>query len=445
MADNRRSGINPQAYMGVEASSPPQFVYFRRDPTSEDYYNWRIGTIWLNRSTTPQNVWMLVDLKTSPHPTATWIKFNFGLVVAALYQTQNLVAVPDAGGTLEVYGAGVLNTDALTVNRVTVNITNGAAGEILLGGGADAHWGPIISSDGSITITPGPANIDLIVSGGIGASEFHADDWPPNFAIPALGVINILGDGLAPQNIYTSAAGNTVRVNLANDIHITGTLLADEWVQGGNIRIGEDPSALNLNTISSTNLNGDIVIQPDGTGNTIINSVVKGADTFIMDSNGYRIMPYQCCFSYSQSIDILAVTGDGTWYTGSFNTMQFDQNSNFVGTTTFVAPKTGIYYFDGQFFLGNMGGLGVWDRWTSIQTRFVTTTMTYTQNLMTPIRLIYNPTIPDGTLSIFGETMAHMNQGDSCYFQVQVSGFDKRIRIIGGSSIATNFSGYLVC
>lgn len=65
----RLTGLNPLSYLGVEPTSPPQFVTAQRNPTSIDWQNFDLGTIWLNES--DNSIWFLVSLNNNQ---ATWIQ-----------------------------------------------------------------------------------------------------------------------------------------------------------------------------------------------------------------------------------------------------------------------------------------------------------------------------------------------------------------------------------
>lgn len=43
--NNKLSGINPLAYQGVEATTPPQLVVNTRRPTSEEWRNFKLGSL----------------------------------------------------------------------------------------------------------------------------------------------------------------------------------------------------------------------------------------------------------------------------------------------------------------------------------------------------------------------------------------------------------------
>lgn len=69
-------------------------------------------------------------------------------------------------------------------------------------------------------------------------------------------------------------------------------------------------------------------------------------DYFIVDaSSGARLLPLQPAFSAFPNAAKTNVTGDGTTYTVVFDSENFDQGSDFDGTSTFTAPVAGQYAF----------------------------------------------------------------------------------------------------
>ena len=66
---NERTGLNNLAYMGVEATNPPQLEIHDRAPTANDYSGHALGTIWIYK-TTPQVIYMLTS---KSHYVSTWL------------------------------------------------------------------------------------------------------------------------------------------------------------------------------------------------------------------------------------------------------------------------------------------------------------------------------------------------------------------------------------
>jgi len=71
---NRLSGINPLAYVGVNAKNPSQIYKSSRQPASTDVANFEIGTMWIyNDGAGTTEVYMLTDV--SAH-VATWLQLG---------------------------------------------------------------------------------------------------------------------------------------------------------------------------------------------------------------------------------------------------------------------------------------------------------------------------------------------------------------------------------
>lgn len=244
---NRLSGINTLAYMGVEAFTPPQFCIEKRAPTPRDYKLWQLGSFWLDQLT--KNVWMLVGKE---HNAATWewvkagnitFRTDAGTDCISANSIVNVVggvnidtmAIPpngnflqialqdnvDIGGNFRVtsLGAGVAMTDGTGLFQAT----NGADGQLLIGGGAAPIWTNLTSSDASIVITPGPNTLDIIAVGGGGGGGFAG----------------LIGDD-----------GITATPDLAHKVTVTG---------GAGLATTAAPGVLTINFDESP-LNGDLMI-----------------------------------------------------------------------------------------------------------------------------------------------------------------------------------------
>ncbi len=79
-------GNRTLAYAGVRAPTPPNITIHDRDPRTTDYFNFKIGDIWINNGTISaplRRVWILVDqaglqVGQVVVPTATWVLFING-------------------------------------------------------------------------------------------------------------------------------------------------------------------------------------------------------------------------------------------------------------------------------------------------------------------------------------------------------------------------------
>lgn len=120
-----RTGLNPLAYMGVEPSTPTQFVTESFDPTPTDWQNFNLGAVWLNTSS--EAVWFLVSLFNNQ---ATWIQLggSSGTVITLTGNTGG--AVSPLAGNINVVGDGV--TIQITGNPGSHTLTASAIGTGLI-------------------------------------------------------------------------------------------------------------------------------------------------------------------------------------------------------------------------------------------------------------------------------------------------------------------------
>lgn len=161
-------------YLGVTSFTPPNFISLEKAPTTDDYYNFNVGTLWLDITGSHQDppvipeisdLYILVKLN---NHVATWVPFTSG----------NLrFLTGDSGGLVSPDGNKNINTLG-TANRITVT-----------------------GNPGTNTLT-----------WDIGA--FIADTYVCDVgsATPAANILNVLGDGV---NTDTSGAGNTITIDSA--------------------------------------------------------------------------------------------------------------------------------------------------------------------------------------------------------------------------------------
>lgn len=282
--DFRRTGIWPLAYMGVEPVSAPLMVTNNRAPTTGDYQNYNIGSLWINRATAPdEETWILVN---KDNGSARWIKF---LTSVAGLQT----LTGDIGGAVGPDGA--------------FNINIIGSGPYLFTGNPGTHTLQM-SDDGTIATTY-IADVNLAVPvGGIlnvlGGTrcqttgdlsntltiDFDATGLSSSFitdagtAIPnAAGELNVLG-GL---NIETAGAGNTVTVatvTLASGIiHVDGSGAFTSIGNGtdGQVIIGATGGAPAWNNITSS---GGTIAITNGPNTINLEAIAGGAGSFTTDS-----------------------------------------------------------------------------------------------------------------------------------------------------------------
>ena len=165
-------GINPGAYLGVRAPTPPNMIIpgniplsSPRSPTVNDI-QYNLGDLWLNK--TNQTLWYLAFLgANNAGRFATWLEFATGAGGAVISLTTDDGNVVTAlAGTIIVHGAGGL-------------VTSGTAGP------------------NTVTITAGPT-----------IATSYITNPATGIAIPALNILTFAGAG----GIVVSAAGSTVTI-----------------------------------------------------------------------------------------------------------------------------------------------------------------------------------------------------------------------------------------
>ena len=312
---NKRTGIPAIQYRGVEASSPLQMIYQKRDPQPHDKHNYPIGCWWVN--TTNNNVWTLVSLENN---TATWLQFNTSIGDILGIQTATGLSVPDAARTFFWPDGTLINTFNVDMNTIGFGISNGGDGQTIIGQGANPPvWGDLTSQTHSITITPdliGPGTINLDIA--VPANPTTYTTQAGN-AIEALGILNVIGAG----GITTAGAGNTITVSLANP-----PVPAEFHTQAGNAT----PALNVLNILGSTYIN------TTGAGNTVTISLAP--------AGGQGRTTNNCNFLAYLNAPMPNAVGGANFYDLPANTILFDTGGNYnTGNFTFTAPRNGTYYF----------------------------------------------------------------------------------------------------
>lgn len=303
--NQRLDGFNPLAYMGVNASQPPQFVTDSRAPTMNDIQNFQLGSIWLNRGVnysvppTASDIWMLVAQIAG---NATWVNFAGAIVTIETLTgntggavgpdgSNNINVVGDAVGitiagnpgthtlTASLVGGGVaaqsFPTDSGTatpnasgvLNVLTQNATNLAGATTLFSGSGNTIQYNNTDANGNVTIGKGAGKLALIGSRNtaLGQNSLHAiTSGSDNTAI-----------GFAALNVLTTSSDNTAVGSAALLNLTTGT---------NNIAIGFDAGDAFTTTESNNIIIGNLGVIADsattriGTHGTQTKCFISGID-----------------------------------------------------------------------------------------------------------------------------------------------------------------------
>ncbi|MDB4726193.1 DUF2793 domain-containing protein [bacterium] len=90
---------------------------------------------------------------------------------------------------------------------------------------------------------------------------------------------------------------------------------------------------------------GNDVIQLSADEAITAGSAATFVDILDMTADGQMTLPLQSAFIVIPSAQLNNVTGNGAVYNPVYASTTLDQNSDFDGTSTFTAPKTGVYMF----------------------------------------------------------------------------------------------------
>jgi hypothetical protein len=243
------------------APSAIKRVQTNRAPTTTDYKNFVQGDEWLDKSS---DDWYKFVRKTGPS-SGLWVRIGGtgGPLESFIVDAGTSPVLPDAANQITmsgaqvasgVVGANVLQSNGTAVNTCTYQIQqsgSAAAQDTTLNG--VAHF-----DNAQFSVTNG-----FVTAGGEIAIQFDTDSGS---AVPALGVLNVLGG----NGCNTSASGSTITVTV-NDEGINWT---EVTVAGPTSMVSDrgyvanttSPTQVAL-TLPSSSVLGDVIrINGKGTG-----------------------------------------------------------------------------------------------------------------------------------------------------------------------------------
>ena len=116
----RLSGLNPLAYLGVEARTPPNTYLSTVAPTTSDSKNVYIGDMWIDTGT--QNIYVLTSLAAG---IADWMLIIGGGGAAVNFITDSGTAT-EVGGNVNIVGDGNAISTSGSGNTVTISFDSTA-------------------------------------------------------------------------------------------------------------------------------------------------------------------------------------------------------------------------------------------------------------------------------------------------------------------------------
>ena len=392
---NRRlSGINPLAYTGVEPRTPPQLTQEKRRPTVNDYY-YDIGTIWLVKGT--EEVWMLVgkfnpitnaqeanwtlttsgdltfhmDDDNDAHPLLGVVNVVGGVNIdtsATVPGGQEIqIALQDnitVAGTVHLGStpSGVLQTDAAGL----IQATNGANGQVLIGGAGQPIWADLTSGDGSGVFTPGPNSLDLSVAPGVGGFGGLIDGVGVTAVPDGAGKVTIANGTMitataAPANTITvgiTDAGAVATPQVVFAPAIGGAAGWGRLAAAGGATIGEAGGVITI-TAGAGGAGGAVILHTDAADavlDIVDNSMTIVGGNVVQTSGAVNTVTV----GLTQGTDgqvILGATGlDPAWgaLTSADGNITFTPGAN---TLDLTLTDPGV---DGQVLISSAGGVPIW-------------------------------------------------------------------------------------
>jgi len=152
------NGLNPLAYVGVNPDRPPNVFTINRDPTANDISNYVIGDIWIYR--TANRIYVLTNKNGG---VATWLQLSTsggGDDVQTIEAADGNSIVPDANGKVYIIGNDPLTSSRVDANTISIDLPNGADGQLLIGGGSNPDWAHLTAGSG-INIVNGTHSITI--------------------------------------------------------------------------------------------------------------------------------------------------------------------------------------------------------------------------------------------------------------------------------------------
>ena len=265
------------------------------------------------------------------------------------------------GQFLKTNGSGVLAFDTVT-QSLTLAADSGSNDTFNTGGTLTFAGGEGIDttvSDDTITI----AGEDATASNK-GVASFSSDD----FAVSS-GAVTIKSGGVTSAQL----AGSVANAKLANDgitIGSTDTSLGDTITAlAGMTQIAVDNITLNGNTVSSTNTNGNIVLDPNGTGTVDVSSAkitslaTPSADTDAA-TKGYvdgviNGLDVKSSVDFASTANVAGTysNGAGTITAGSNGALAMDGGAPTSGQRLLLKDQTSNVQ-NGIYVVTNAGGAG---------------------------------------------------------------------------------------
>ena len=370
---NKLSGINALSYMGVNATTPPQMITSKVDPTDRDFHGQAVGTLWLNEDPITKKLWVLLDA--SLRGTNRWGQIypeasggtSYFIAESGTATAQNSilkvlgdlnVATSGSGDTLTIGLAsdidisGTLTVGYLgghdgivrsTVTGATYSLADSTTnGQVLISSATGNPVWASLTAGANVSITPGPNTITISSGGGGGGSLTFSGDT--GTAAANAGSMAIDGDA---GNITTVASGTgataKVKISMAASPNFTTVTATDLTLSGfseGVLRC--DSSGV---VASAAGDDGELLIGATG-GQSVWTTLTEGNNISITNAANSITIASDAAFS--------ADTGSASMTTGTFKFLGDSGNITTAATTPLGGPQIAISMASSPSFAGKV-------------------------------------------------------------------------------------------
>lgn len=226
----RLTGINPLAYVGVEPTTPTQVVLEARAPTANDYQGFEIGDIWI-----VIGISQIFILTKKAAGLSTWtevVTAGGGDDIESLIGDDLAHATPDAAGDVKLAGGTNINTSGSLPNTLTVNLDDNVTlvGDLNVGGDLTVTGDMPAIDDVTINDTLTVGGVTTISALGVGIVQTDAAGVLSS-SNGANGEVLIGGGTNATWSTITQGSGIVV-TNGANSIEISATSGDNDLIPG---------------------------------------------------------------------------------------------------------------------------------------------------------------------------------------------------------------------
>lgn len=408
---SQNPSYNPTGYLGTNFTDPGQNFFERRDPLPTDIH-FPIGARWIN--TVSNSFWVLGSVV---NKVANWIVCGGATVAVQALLTDDTNLVSPIAGVITLAGdAG----QGVSTSRPVAGIA-----AITVADAAPAQKGVV-----DVTSSPNTVLLGGATTADITSTTFT---FPSTTAAGEMLLSNATntvtsGNSLTGDFTFTNATAGAPRI-----LHVTHT---------DNTNPGSDAM---VNTSVGGTSGGDAkfqVIIPGGATWTL-GADNSDADSFVLAQNaslgtnnvfksvqsGILSFPLQSSCSVYASANVANATGDLTYYTIVFDTVEWDIHSEYnTGTGVFTASEPGIYLVTAVVGLYNIGAAH-----TIGNLQFTKSSVGWWQSQ-------YNPAATAeaaSQLSVVGSIQLKLAATETITCAVVVGGGTKTVGILGGTTVHT--------